>query len=77
MFALYLILLAIKTSCIYAWDSQQMEVFDLVEEMNNINFYQFLGVPEVSVYAFFSNFVLILIFSLGTLKHDDNEVFHF
>lgn len=34
---------------ICAWDSDQMEVFDLVEEMNNINFYQFLEVPEVRI----------------------------
>lgn len=40
--------LVIATPSILAWDSDQMEVFDLVEEMNNINFYQFLDVPEVS-----------------------------
>lgn len=48
MFALIVILLAINAPWIHAWDSDQMEVFDLVEEMNNINFYQFLDVPEVS-----------------------------
>jgi len=74
MFALYVILLAIKTSCICAWDSQQMEVFDLVEEMNNINFYQFLGVAEVSNDAFFSNFLLILIFLLGTPDYNLKNV---
>ncbi|KAE9533542.1 hypothetical protein AGLY_009180 [Aphis glycines] len=46
MFALILVVLAINTVSIQAWDSDQMEVFDLVEEMNNINFYKFLEVPE-------------------------------
>jgi len=49
MLALILVVLAFSTGSIQAWDSDQMEVFDLVEEMNNINFYQFLEVPEVSI----------------------------
>lgn len=50
MFALIaIIIFATNTPSISAWDSDQMEVFDLVEEMNNINFYQFLDVPEVSI----------------------------
>lgn len=48
MLALFVAVLAINTVSIQAWDTDQMEVFDLVEEMNNINFYQFLEVPEVS-----------------------------
>ncbi|VVC46204.1 DnaJ domain,Homeobox domain-like,DnaJ domain, conserved site,SANT/Myb domain, partial [Cinara cedri] len=40
------VVLIINIQSIWAWDSDQMEVFDLVEEMNNINFYQFLEVPE-------------------------------
>lgn len=43
-----MILVATAVPSAVAWDSDQMEVFDLVEEMNNINFYQFLDVPEVS-----------------------------
>lgn len=49
MLALIAIMLAINTPFILAWDSDQMEVFDLVEEMNNINFYKFLDVHEVSI----------------------------
>jgi len=49
MLALFVVVLAINTVSIQAWDTDQMEVFDLVEEMNNINFYQFLEVPEVSI----------------------------
>lgn len=50
MFALIaIIVFTINTPSVLAWDSDQMEVFDLVEEMNNINFYQFLDVPEVSI----------------------------
>lgn len=49
MLALFVVVLAISTVSIQAWDIDQMEVFDLVEEMNNINFYQFLEVSEVSI----------------------------
>lgn len=48
MLALFVVVFAINTVSTQAWDTDQMEVFDLVEEMNNINFYQFLEVPEVS-----------------------------
>lgn len=46
-------IVTINTPFIVAWDSDQMEVFDLVEEMNNINFYKFLEVSEVSIFCFF------------------------
>lgn len=49
MLAVIAIVLAINIPAMWAWDSDQMEVFDLVEEMNNINFYKFLEVPEVSI----------------------------
>lgn len=49
MMALIVVVLIINTPTILAWDSDQMEVFDLVEEMNNINFYKFLDVSEVSI----------------------------
>jgi len=49
MFALIVVVLAFNTVSTQAWDFDQMEVFDLVEEMNNINFYQFLEVTEVSI----------------------------
>lgn len=49
MLSFIAVVLVINTPFIWAWDSDQMEVFDLVEEMNNINFYQFLEVPEVSI----------------------------
>jgi len=49
MLSLFVVVLALNTASIQAWDTDQMEVFDLVEEMNNINFYQFLEVPEVSI----------------------------
>jgi len=52
MLALILVVLTINTVSIQAWDSDQMEVFDLVEEMNNINFYKFLEVPEVSIIVY-------------------------
>lgn len=57
-------IMTINTPFILAWDSDQMEVFDLVEEMNNINFYKFLEVNEVSIICSFeqeSIFVIIQI----------------
>lgn len=61
MLALISFVLAINSPVIWAWDTDQMEVFDLVEEMNNINFYQFLDVPEVSIMVYFKYFVVRLI----------------
>lgn len=55
MLALMAVVLAINSPVVWAWDSDQMEVFDLVEEMNNINFYQFLDVPEVSMMIYIFN----------------------
>lgn len=49
MFLLIVVVLTMNITSSWAWDSDQMEVFDLVEEMNNINFYQFLGVTEVNI----------------------------
>lgn len=49
MLTLVAVMCVINIQSICAWDSDQMEVFDLVEEMNNINFYQFLEVPEVRI----------------------------
>lgn len=46
----YLFVWLILTSCLVtrtnAWDSDEMELFDLVEEVNT-NFYELLGVSEV------------------------------
>lgn len=58
MLALIAFVLAINSSAIWAWDTDQMEVFDLVEEMNNINFYQFLDVPEVSMMIYLYFYIL-------------------
>lgn len=59
MLALIVAVLAINTVSIEAWDSDQMEVFDLVEEMNNINFYQFLEVPEVSTFVLYLGITIV------------------
>lgn len=53
------ILVTTVTPSALAWDSDQMEVFDLVEEMNNINFYQFLDVPEVSCIVIYIRIILL------------------
>lgn len=40
------IFLSIFSMC-SAWDQSELEIFDLVEEINQ-NFYDLLGVPQVS-----------------------------
>jgi hypothetical protein len=42
-----------------AWDNIDLELFDLVEEVRT-NFYEVLGVPQVSSF-FFINIVLIIL----------------
>lgn len=34
-----------------AWDDDELEVFDVVEEVNQ-NFYQLLGVTQVKIYIY-------------------------
>lgn len=34
-------------NCAVSWDSEQLEVFDVVEEIK-VNFYEFLKVPQVN-----------------------------
>lgn len=68
MFALIaIIVFAINTPSVLGWDSDQMEVFDLVEEMNNINFYQFLDVPEVSIMIYNYIFYILCYLNVFTL----------
>lgn len=35
-----------------AWDNDELEVFDVVEEVNQ-NFYEVLGVPQVSLVSYY------------------------
>ncbi|XP_058797463.1 uncharacterized protein LOC131667783 [Phymastichus coffea] len=39
------LLLVISINSVFAWDTEQLEVFDVVEEVNQ-NFYELLGVPQ-------------------------------
>ncbi|XP_050439006.1 dnaJ homolog subfamily C member 1 isoform X2 [Adelges cooleyi] len=49
MLAVICVILAFSTRSILGWEAEQMEVFDLVEELNNLNFYKFLDVsPEAN-----------------------------
>lgn len=43
---LWLLCVCCFTSFAVAWDNEQLEVFDVVEEVNQ-NFYTLLGVPQV------------------------------
>ncbi len=40
------ILIYLSIHCVYAWDTEELEIFDLVEEINQ-NFYNVLGVQQV------------------------------
>lgn len=46
MFLIVLVLL-VNTGDVFAWDSEELEVFDVVEEVNQ-NFYEFLNISQVS-----------------------------
>ena len=52
MFSMNLIfkLILICTLCmsVRAWDTDELEIFDLVEEINK-NFYDFMGITQVSI----------------------------
>lgn len=41
-----LFIFLICTKCVVSWDSEQMEVFDVVEEVKQ-NFYEMLNVTQV------------------------------
>lgn len=47
MFLIVFVLLA-NTCDVFAWDSEELEVFDVVEEVNQ-NFYEFLNISQVSL----------------------------
>lgn len=49
--AKWLIYLLTVVSFVHAWDSDDLEVFDVVEEVG-VNFYTLLGVPQVNYSAF-------------------------
>lgn len=53
------ILIYLSIHCVYAWDTDELEIFDLVEEINQ-NFYNVLGVQQVRLKEFF--------FSLNNFK---------
>jgi len=44
----WLLLLLLSLDAVQCWDNEELEVFDLVEEVNT-NFYTLLGVSEVNV----------------------------
>lgn len=49
IFSLLLLLSICKHT--FAWDNEELEVFDVVEEVNQ-NFYELLGVPRVNMSFF-------------------------
>lgn len=51
-----LLILLAQPDKIFCWDNEDLEVFDLVEEINT-NFYTLLGVNHVSTLSILSNLV--------------------
>lgn len=45
----YLIILITVLSSVKAWDSEQLEVFDAVDEVKHNNFYELLNITKVSL----------------------------
>lgn len=50
----YLIVLTVLICGVHCWDHQELEIFDLVEEINE-NFYTVLGINQVCLYLFKDN----------------------
>jgi hypothetical protein len=44
----WLLLFFLSLDAVQCWDNEELEIFDLVEEVNT-NFYTLLGVSEVNV----------------------------
>lgn len=42
---------------VHAWDDEDYAIFDLVEEINNENWYKFLGVAQVTYFATWIRFL--------------------
>lgn len=47
---LYLLIICLTLKTSYGWDSDQLEVFDIVEEVK-VNFYELLNVSQVRLYT--------------------------
>lgn len=45
--SVFLIIFIVGTKTSFAWDNDELEIFDLVEEINE-NFYKILNVEQVS-----------------------------
>lgn len=56
LLALVLVVWALPSHC---WDSEEMELFDLVEEVGE-NFYEVLGISQVMMWWIFCIFKVIL-----------------
>jgi DnaJ family protein C protein 1 len=49
----WLLVVFLLLEAVHCWDNEELEIFDLVEEVNT-NFYTLLGVPEVSGFTYLS-----------------------
>lgn len=50
----------LSSAVVHGWDTEELEIFDLVEEINK-NFYEFMGISQVS------NFIHLLVLFLQTI----------
>jgi Na+/H+-dicarboxylate symporter len=49
-------ILSANVGLVHSWTNEEFEMFDLVEELNSANFYEFLGVAPVGVWLVIGNF---------------------
>lgn len=45
--ALGILLILVSYQSVYGWDHEELEIFDIVEEVNE-NFYELMGIKQVS-----------------------------
>jgi len=54
----WLLLVFVMLNSVQCWDNEELEIFDLVEEVNT-NFYTLLGVPEVTdLFRYYDSFTV-------------------
>lgn len=41
------VVLVVSCTTVHGWDTEELEIFDLVEEINK-NFYEFMGISQVN-----------------------------
>lgn len=59
-----ILLLISSAICVQSWDTEELEIFDLVEEIK-VNFYELMGIQQVNrvnLKKFFFKFLIVYCF---------------